>query len=367
MTIGKKRSGKYHVYVYDPAQKRKVYVGARESLADARDLEAETKLAYRRHRPASTLNTYAQHWLEHHHGPGTRRPAALTRTHNEGYLRVIAKQFGDRRVNDIGRQEALIFARENPNAGRVASALFNDAIDDEVAERNPFANRRGKEPRGRRDITPLREDEIAALGRHAVDVWGAYGHVVRGWIVFAAWTGARPGEYFALDWRDLDLANGVATVRRVKGDRETQDIVVPGVAVDAVRDMGTLRRGLVFTSPRGKPFRKGLWNYYWNPVQDRFLGGLDRDRWGELVGGRPEGRRDLDLYELRHFCGSLMADRGASELDISRQLGNSPEVCRETYVHSHVDRALERNRGVLDGPAPVRLATHPLPGERASG
>jgi hypothetical protein len=37
-----------------------------------------------------------------------------------------------------------------------------------------------------------------------------------------------------------------------------------------------------------------------------------------------------------------MADRGLSEFDIAHQLGNSPEVCRETYIHTHRDRANDR-------------------------
>jgi hypothetical protein len=42
------------------------------------------------------------------------------------------------------------------------------------------------------------------------------------------------------------------------------------------------------------------------------------------------------------------ADRGLTEFDIAHQLGNSPEVCRETYIHTHVDRANERIQMALD-------------------
>ena len=45
----------------------------------------------------------------------------------------------------------------------------------------------------------------------------------------------------------------------------------------------------------------------------------------------------------------MMGDRGLSEHDIAHQLGNSVEVCRETYVHAYRDRTNDRVRAALDG------------------
>jgi hypothetical protein len=43
-----------------------------------------------------------------------------------------------------------------------------------------------------------------------------------------------------------------------------------------------------------------------------------------------------------------MADRGLSAKEISHQLGNSEEVCRETYIHAYRDRSIDRIREALD-------------------
>jgi hypothetical protein len=43
-----------------------------------------------------------------------------------------------------------------------------------------------------------------------------------------------------------------------------------------------------------------------------------------------------------------------SARDIAHQLGNSPQVCEEVYIHTHRDRALERLRGAFAQPAPVK-------------
>jgi hypothetical protein len=79
--------------------------------------------------------------------------------------------------------------------------------------------------------------------------------------------------------------------------------------------MNRLRRGYVFVSHEGRPMRAGAYRYYWIPVQDRFLGETDPKRRAELLEGKKATRKgsppNLDLYELRHFCGSMLADRGS--------------------------------------------------------
>jgi hypothetical protein len=52
-----------------------------------------------------------------------------------------------------------------------------------------------------------------------------------------------------------------------------------------------------------------------------------------------------------------MADRGLTARDISHQLGNSPEVCEATYIHSFADRANDRVRLALERPHVVDLAS----------
>lgn len=342
----RKPNGPREVWVYDPRVGKKVYVGSRVKLrgaGGAEELEREKQAEFSGRPVVSsemTCDEYAVRWLAVKHGPGTRRPAATTLQVNTGLLKQFREQFGARQLRGgITRVEALDWARERRTDAKAVSAMFNDALDDMLTDANPFGNRRLPESRGRKDIAPLTEAEIATLGDLAHTVWGAYGAVVAGWITFIAWTGARPSETFSVAWDDVDAAGNRVTVQRVKGDKNTETIVLPPAAVDAIAEMPGRRAGLLFKTTRGAGYNdKGAWGYYWRPVRAAFVAQLEPARRAELQ--RAKGA--LDPYALRHFCGSLMADRGLSEFDIAHQLGNSPEVCRETYVHVHRDRANDR-------------------------
>jgi integrase len=350
MAIGKPRGreGMRPVYVYDPRVKRKVYVGSRKNLRGkdgAQDLERrkaeEFNLADRPATPTGmTCDEYADRWLVAKHGPGTRRPSPTTLQVNRGYLRKFRDELGDRLLDGgISRVEALDWARANGQAAKTVSAMFNDAVDDMLAAFNPFANRRLPEGRGRKDIAPLTEHEVSTLGELAIAAHGElYGVVVAAWITFLAWTGCRPGEAFTRSWSDLDLKEGRVTVPRIKGDKRTSHVVLPQPAIDALLAKPGPRCGLLFTTTYGRPYSKGNASYYWRPVRSAFVAQLKPRRRRELLAVKGA----LDVYALRHFCGSLMADRGLTEFDIAHQLGNSPEVCRDTYIHTHVDRANER-------------------------
>jgi integrase len=222
--------------------------------------------------------------------------------------------------------------------------MFNDAMDAGLAAANPFGNRRQSASRGRKDIAPLTEAEVTTLGRLALDAHGLYGRVVAGWIVFLAWTGCRPGEAFSRSWGDLDIENARLTVPRIKGDRRTSHVVLPQPAVDALLAMPAPHHGLLFRTAYGRPYSKGNASYYWRPVRAAFVAQLAEERKRELLAVKGA----LDIYALRHFCGSIMADRGLTEFDIAHQLGNSPEVCRATYIHVYRDRVNERVANALN-------------------
>lgn len=350
MSIKKPRKpgGSREVWVYDPALGRKVYVGSRKALrgpGGAMELEREKQAELAAGpRPAAaaamTCGEYADRWLAAKHGPGTRRPSPTTLQVNRGLLKRFRDDFAGRPLRGgVDRVEALDWARRHPTNAKAVSAMFNDALDDMLTDANPFGNRRLPESRGRKDIVPLTEQEIETLAALAHTTWRrAHGPTVAAWITFLAWTGARPKEAFALTWDALDLVEGRMTVRRVKGKQQTQTVVLPPAAVAALEQMPGQRAGLLFRTPRGASYDKGGWGYYWRPVRAAFVAQLDPARRTELLA--VDGA--LDVYALRHFCGSLMADRGLSEFDIAHQLGNSPEVCRETYIHVHADRANDR-------------------------
>lgn len=357
VAIGKPRGkqGMRPVYVYNPAEGRKVYVGSRQKLrgpGSAQELEREKAAEFAGHTAATgtaLIRAYAAEWLELHHGTGTRRPSRTTLAVNEQNLRSFLAAYGDRPLDGIARREALAWAKKHPHNAKVVSAMFNDAVDDEACKGNPFANRRHEQSRGRKDIQPITEAEVDRLAQIGLEMWDAYGFVAAGVILFGAWVGCRPGETFTVPLDALDFRNGQVTVRRVKkrGSEYPTDVVVfPQRAQDAVRAIPNLpRTGPVFRTITGLAISKGSHRYVWDPIRKAFAQELTPARRAELL----DDRGDLDFYELRHFAGSVMADRGLSEYDIAHQLGNSVQVCRETYIHAYRDRTNDRVRLALDG------------------
>jgi integrase len=368
--VKSKRDGVWDVYVYDPVAKRNRYVGRRKLERDAKKLfrDKTTELAEQKIDLPQTCTEWATTWLDVHHGPGTRRPAPSTLTNNEQLLRSFLADFGARRIDGgIARSEALAWAKRHPQNAKAVSAMFNDAIDGEACETNPFRHRRQQQARGRQDIYPLTEEEVDRLAGIALEHWGGtgYGLIAKAWVLFGAWVGTRPGETFRVEPGDLDFHAGLVRVTRVKGRKQTEWIVLPTVVQDAIRAMpGLPSRGPLFPTLHGTNMaRKGALSHYWTPIRAAFRETVTLERWAELVRGQSD-KRSFDFYSCRHFCASIIVDRGGNEYDVAQQLGNTPEVCREVYVHGYRDRVNDRNRERLEGPGVVSLSRHRA--ERAS-
>lgn len=346
-----KTGPRWRVFCYDSAVKRKRYFGSypteKEALRVFRDVTNDLEDGKTETVDPTTCRAYADYWLDKHHGEHTPRPASSTYRNNEGKLRQFVKDFGDRPIRGgITRGEALTWCRKHRHNATTIAAMFNDAFNDEKTDTNPFADRRQSQSRGRKDIHPVSEAELEDLAALAVSIWGEnYGMVVRGWILFMAWTGMRPGEVFKASWSDLDFASGNLTVTRIKGRKQTERIIFPSRAQEAVLSMPVDRSGLLFPSVNGQPMDKGHARYYFDPVRKAWLAAMDPSRAQELCGGRPS----FDPYALRHHCGSYLAKQGLNEFEIAVQLGNSPQVCRETYIHPFVDDTQDRIRQALEG------------------
>jgi integrase len=357
------RKGAYNVEVYDPLPRRNVYVGRRKLERDAKVLlrEKEREFASQDRKAAISIREYVERWLELKHGPRTRRPAPSTRAHNRVMLGAFLDAYGDHPLDGgIGRAEALDWAARHPYNAYPVSAMFNDAVDDQLCRGNPFANRRQQQSRERKDIHPLTEEEVDRFAEIARERWGprTYGLVARAWVLFGAWVGCRPGETFQVKTEDLDLESGEVTIRRVKkrGVTHPTDVVVlADAAKRAILDMPDIPvAGPLFRTVTGRPMVRGALRYHWDPVRSAFRKTVTPERWDELLGGQD----NLDFYVLRHFVASVMADRGASARDIAHQLGNSVEVCEATYVHSYRDRINDRNRRLLERQIVVELDAH---------
>lgn len=99
-------------------------------------------------------------------------------------------------------------------------------------------------------------------------------------MLFAAATGLQPGEWTALEHRDIDRDAGVVYVRRAyrngrvkcpKTDASIRAVPLQTIALATLERLGMNGRSpLVFPSPNGSYFDlHNFRNRYWNPLSSR--------------------------------------------------------------------------------------------------
>lgn len=168
-------------------------------------------------KPKPTVETaaaYLARWV----GDPLKRWAPKTRVEYEHYVAdVIAPALGTKRLTAISRADARALLAHLAGEGRseryqqlvraIARKAFNDAIEDDLIESNPFARiDLGKPPRRQFPIWSV--DQLRAfLGAVANDPDGPL-------YVVAILTGARAGELFGLRPDDCDPARGTVHIGR---------------------------------------------------------------------------------------------------------------------------------------------------------
>jgi len=330
-----KRGDRYGVRIWDGAAQRHRWLGTFDKLQDAKRAEADAIS-----RPvapgAITVGQWAREWQEDY-----ARSAVATRRTYRYACRQIVDAIGEQKLSEISRPEAKKLANQwARNTTRVARTMWADALRDGLCQHNPFTNLRLETPKGRKDITALTEPEIEKLALVARDQHGDFGDEAAALVLFAAYTGIRPGELAALRWCDIDIADRRATISRAldgEGGIKTpkngkpRRIVLPP---QALRALSELPRPLddeemVFHTPRGKRLTKGTLAYLWRPIAAAWRAG---------------GGRDLDLHELRHACATLLLERGLAPADVALQLGHTDGGGLVMTLYGHPDEGRSRDR-----------------------
>lgn len=282
---------------------------------------AERRKAEQTSEPA---DTFAARWTRDY-----PRPKESTNIANAERVSKFAKDFAGVLLCDIDRIQARAWALQNRSRWKTVRAMFTDAVRDGLADTNPFLGLRlQSNTRGRRDLVAPTEDDIARLADIASEVWGDYGtRVYTNLILTAAYTGARPGELYALRWTDIDWTAATITIERQVNQRtltitptkngRPRTIPILPVAHRALKAVPR-QRDEVFFTPRGERFSGRVQHYYWHPVRCAY------------------GRPDLDFYALRHGYGTMLALRGVMAPDIAKAMGHQDGgvLALRTYIHA---------------------------------
>lgn len=380
------RDGRPIVEIYDPVTKAKQHVrpsdhgmapptaGASERtwqrFAAALERAALNERDLRR--PGSreeTCDSFATRWPDDYRrarkGGGER--ARSTVEHRRDRVKAFGKAFHGRTLRSVQRAEARAWAAGNPSTVASLRAMFTDAIEDGLAETNPFAKLGIESSRGREDIIVLTKAEVATLAELARRHYGGwFGDEVAAMIVWGAYTCTRPGETFAARF---SLLNGdVYDLRRQFNSKLGEEttpkhnssglIYVPEPACRAALDKPRrLDDDLIFRTRRLHQWRQSNWHRIWDTVRRAFTAALPATH--HLAERLAVDEDDqLDFYELRHFGASHMLNE--LELEpwvIAEQLRHSDggKLVIELYGHPDRRKAIDRIRRAYTGAAVTEL------------
>lgn len=307
----------------------------------------------------STVKEWADRWLD----VRPRNAESSNQWYRER-ISVFVRENASTRLTDVSVEDCQTHALQFPARVKAVRAMFADAVTLGVdgLEVSPWA--RVKVPskgEGRRRVHPLTRQEVQQLVDLCPQVLPKpdWGRVVYGAMVLtAAWTGMRPGELFALEWRDVDWERGTVHVRRqyrtrtrelVPYTKNGRDRVVPLApqVVEALRLIPRKRDFVFYTGQDFARFTQPSNTYNWVRVRDRFTEGLEPAHW--LAQRVRDGGSPLDFYELRHHYASELGRRGVQIRDIALMMGHQDEgaLARTTYVHVDEREAGDRVRAVL--------------------
>src|SRR5712691_1277853 len=181
-------------------------------------------------------------------------------------------------------------------------------------------------------------------------------------VVFAAATGLRPSELFALEHRDVDRRTGAVYVRRAyangwlkrtKTRLSTRAVPLQAIALKALDRLPQSENRILFPNSRGGRIDfRSFGRRHWKPAQ--------------LAAGVEPARH---LYDLRHTYATFALRAGVSVFAVSRFMGSS--IAMIDYHYGHLARdsrehavslldALAIERAVDAGWTPPATLANPL-------
>ena len=240
-------------------------------------------------------------------------------------LAKAVREFGDRRLGQL-RPDAIAAWRMTIPPGHRFEAtqalrqVLTRAVEWGMIDINPAKVGVDNPQRRRTEKRPFESwQEVEAVA-------GAVGPRYGPLVIFAAATGMRPGEWLALEWRDIDRKQRVAYVRRSyrngrikypKTEASMRAVPLQERALAALDALPPRREGLVFPSSGGGYFDlHNFRNRYWRPAL-------------VVAGIRPRRR----VYDLRHTFATFALRAGISTFDLSRYMGASLSMIDRHYGH----------------------------------
>jgi integrase len=276
-------------------------------------------------RPATlTLGEWVEEYLEAHQGE------RVTIAKLRWLLGKATAELGGVRLVELSPEQVCAWRLTVPEGHRFEATqalrqVLNRAVAWRLIEENPATRGVPNPARRCREQRPF--DSWAQIRSVAERLGPTFGPM----IVFAAATGLRPSELFALEHRDVDRRAGVVHVRRAyangrlkhpKTRLSRRAVPLQAIALMALEELSPRGESpLLFPNSRGGylDFRN-LNRRQWKPVQ-------------KAVGIEPL----RDLYDLRHTYATFALRAGVPVFALSRFMGTSIAMIDLHYGHLAVD------------------------------
>ena len=234
--------------------------------------------------------------------------------------------FGDQRLGELSSQEIAAWRMTIPagyrfEATQALRQVLSRAVIWGVLDLNPAKQGVENPQRRRTEKRPFESwEELEALAEKLGPRFGPM-------VIFAAATGLRPGEWIALERRDIDRDLHVAYVRRAfskgrlkvtKTEASVRAVPLQAIALVALDQLQSgAPSDLLFPALNGgyldlHNFR----NRNWKPAQ--------------IAAGIQPLRR---IYDLRHTFATFALRAGISTFDLSRYMGASLTMIDRHYGH----------------------------------
>lgn len=334
----RQRGDRYLVELFSPEKGRTAQVrpgdyGLRtpRNRQEAEQLEAMALLDYQ---DALTVEQYADRHCTREFTDAGRPVSRQTNDHNRQQLKDFIEVYGSVSMDSITRLQAKDYVVKHPSRLREVSAMFNAAVADDVISVNPFAKLKVPQRKGSKDVVVPTLEEVKALGEAAVMCHGAWGYTFRAMILFAAWTGLRPGEAAGAKWEHLHgseyevVEQYLLKYHKFSGPKwgSVGTVHVFDAGLDAVAGLPS-DNPLMFPAKMGGALSGAQLHSALNPVR--------------ILAGVP----DFTFKGLRHFHASyLLNELGLPPYTIAQQLRHSDggELIVSTYGHADRGVHLER-------------------------
>ena len=216
------------------------------------------------------------------------------------------------RATDIMRWQNAMLETVSPKTVRnyrsVLSMIFKMAYADGIVDRNPLEFVEAPKMT-KREIETYSIEEVRRIVR-------ACNEPFRNFVQTMFFTGMRPGEMIALQWRDVSFEAGTVMVERRRREgvvdvTKSKKIRVVDMLPQAREALERQRRitGLareVFLTQHGEPYQES------ETLRRQFKAAVKR-----------AGVKELRMYDMRHTFVTIMAQAGMPESWIIQQVGHS--------------------------------------------